>query len=220
MIKISSLRWSRRDAGRDMDNASANTRTSFWQGLRQALHGLSSASNEQLIRAFAKRQDETALHLLVDRLHQDVFHYVLSQSDKTLAQDITQITWLKVLDKATLFVDKGGNSGKAWVYRIARNALIDELRSQQRWQFETLDEVHVANQESLQTLEQDADLQQAFNNVLANLPFAQREAFVLQQEGFSIIEISEICQEKSETIKSRLRYARNTFKQLLGGYHE
>ena len=43
----------------------------------------------------------------------------------------------------------------------------------------------------------------------------RRGAFILQQEGFSLTDISAITGENSETIKSRLRYARKFFKQHL-----
>jgi DNA-directed RNA polymerase specialized sigma24 family protein len=48
------------------------------------------------------------------------------------------------------------------------------------------------------------------------LPFHQREAFIFQQEGFSVEEICTLTDENFETVKSRLRYARNNLKTLLG----
>ena len=52
------------------------------------------------------------------------------------------------------------------------------------------------------------------------LSFVQREALTLQQEGFSLEDIVAITQSNPETIKTRLRYARQNLKQQLGGHHE
>ncbi|MEM7257764.1 MAG: sigma-70 family RNA polymerase sigma factor, partial [Pseudomonadota bacterium] len=49
------------------------------------------------------------------------------------------------------------------------------------------------------------------------LPPEQRETFILQQEGFSNREISDITGVGSETVKSRLRYAKSSLRTRLGG---
>ncbi len=51
---------------------------------------------------------------------------------------------------------------------------------------------------------------------LAQLPVAQREAFLLQQEaGMSLAQIAELTGAGEETIKSRLRYATAKLYPLL-----
>ena len=52
-----------------------------------------------------------------------------------------------------------------------------------------------------------------FNSALLQLPILQREAFIFQQEGFSIIDICELTHSSHETVKSRLRYARTYLKK-------
>ena len=57
---------------------------------------------------------------------------------------------------------------------------------------------------------------------VAALPPAQREVFLLQQEGgLSLAEIAELTGVGAETVKSRLRYAlaklRNELRGELGG---
>ena len=51
---------------------------------------------------------------------------------------------------------------------------------------------------------------------LASLPVLQREAILLQLEEFSLDDIAQITRELPETIKSRLRYARERLAQLMG----
>jgi RNA polymerase sigma-70 factor (ECF subfamily) len=51
---------------------------------------------------------------------------------------------------------------------------------------------------------------------LAELPAAQRDAFLLQQEaGLSIAEIAELTGAGGETVKSRLRYATAKLREAL-----
>ncbi|MDN3651310.1 RNA polymerase sigma factor [Thalassotalea ponticola] len=219
MIKVPSLAWRQHRQSRD-NGANADFRPSIWQQLTGKLARLDSMSNEQLLTLFASSTNTAAMHMLVERLHRDLHYFLLCQSDRVLADDISQMTWLTVLQKAGQFTPQGSQSAKAWLFRIARHQLIDELRRQQRWQFDSLDKADgCAASPTIDSNEYD-DLQQAFERVLAHLPFAQREAFVLQQEGFSIQQISDICEQNIETIRSRLRYSRNAFKKLLGDHYE
>jgi RNA polymerase sigma-70 factor (ECF subfamily) len=63
--------------------------------------------------------------------------------------------------------------------------------------------------------EQEDSLTQ-FDQAIIQLPFYQREAFIFQQEGFTLMDISQLTNESFETVKSRLRYARNNLQKLLG----
>ena len=68
------------------------------------------------------------------------------------------------------------------------------------------------------TLEQESenrDRLTIFNQAGTLLPFHQREAFIFQQEGVSVLQIAELTQQSFETIKSRLRYARQNLKNFL-----
>jgi RNA polymerase sigma-70 factor (ECF subfamily) len=129
----------------------------------------------------------------------------------------------------TKAVNQTHSNVKSWLFTIARNTLIDELRRQQRWQTQSIDEVTLSTDRlfsakmTSQTLEQESDKNAkltVFNHAITLLPFLQREAFIFQQEGFSVLQISELTQDSFETIKSRLRYARTHLKNFLEENHE
>ena len=61
--------------------------------------------------------------------------------------------------------------------------------------------------------ENSAQLKEVLDAIAA-LPPEQGEVFLLHEEGFSQQEIAEITESKPETVKSRLRYARNGLKHL------
>lgn len=167
-----------------------------------------SWSNEALMLRYASSGDNHALSTLYDACGNDLYHFILSLSDPTLAKDISQATWLKVIEKKHLYKDSG--SFKAWIFTLARNQLIDEIRRQKNT---TADLGNVVAEQADEA--HDAALLSRFNRALVNLPFAQREAFCLQQEDFSLEDIAVITHSNIEAVKSRLRYAKDGLRKQL-----
>jgi len=169
---------------------------------------------ETLMSLYAKSGKNELLQRLIELHADDLYHFLLSQSDIELAKDISQKTWLKVIDKREYYQCNG--SFKAWLFTVGRNTLFDEMRRLKR--FQLLFDEHIEPELiSIETLDSNNDMQIKFKQLLEKLPFSQREAFVLQQEGFSILQIAQITQQKEQTIKTRLRYAKSYFKQHIGG---
>ena len=53
--------------------------------------------------------------------------------------------------------------------------------------------------------------------IIHRLPFPQRQAFLLHYEaGLTVPEVAEITQEHIEAVKSKIRYAVQKLKQILG----
>jgi len=166
---------------------------------------------EKLLIDYASTGNKKCLALLVEQFNLSLFHYLLSLSNKELAEDVIQITWLKVMKNNS----QTHTNVKSWLFTIARRTLIDELRQQQKWQYQALEDDHIVSTNLSDELENTDELKR-FNEAISALPFYQKEAFIFQQEGFSILEICQLTDENFETIKSRLRYARNNLKALLG----
>lgn len=166
---------------------------------------------EKLLAMYLATSDSKYLNSLVAYYNDALYHYILSQSDRELAEDVLQITWLKVIKSADKFQNTG--SVKSWLFSIARNTLIDELRRKNKWDWSSIDDLtsNVSIEKSL--IEQDRLT--IFNQAIDNLPFYQREAFIFQQEGFSLDEISLLTNESFETVKSRVRYAKKRIKKYL-----
>ncbi len=179
-------------------------------------------SPEILLTRYIATSKDKYFILLVEQFNQPIYHYLLSQSDKEMAEDIIQSMWLKVIKIKE--IHQKHNNVKSWLFTIARNTLIDELRRQNRWQTQPLNEPDISSELSVlsqtvnYTLEQESenrDRLAIFNQAVTLLPFHQREAFIFQQEGFSVLQIAELTDESFETIKSRLRYARTHIKNFL-----
>lgn len=167
---------------------------------------------EKLLKRYQSTGEVSYLTALVELFNRPIYHYLMTLTDQHTAEDILQITWLKVIKAKPLTQHQP--YVKAWLFSIARNSLIDELRQQNKWHtLQGADEKYTFN-----TLECEivgADLLAKFNQAITQLSFVQKEAFIFQQEGFSVLEICQLTGEDFETIKSRLRYARQNLKRLM-----
>ena len=164
------------------------------------------ADNEWLMEQYRLTQETRYIESLYKECGDDLYHFLLSQTDRQLAQEVCQLAWLRVIERRNSYRSSG--KFKGWLFAIARNLLIDELRRLQRWQTE--EETQLVQPES-----EDAEVcTRSLAEALNQLPFHQREAIVLQQEGFSLQEIADISGQEIETIKSRLRYGKARLKKI------
>ncbi|KKO47066.1 hypothetical protein WG68_03115 [Arsukibacterium ikkense] len=166
------------------------------------------------MQQFQQSGELQSLERLIQQCGDDLYHFLLRQADAQLAADISQQCWLKVLENRHSY--RAQSRFKTWLFTIARNALLDELRRQQRWQGSQWQDSFAADDASV--TEQLAGMQQKqrLAAALVALPPLQREAILLQLEDFSLEEIAHITAELPETIKSRLRYGRERLAQLMG----
>lgn len=104
----------------------------------------------------------------------------------------------------------------AWMFRIVRNAWIDEARSRQRWRTVLAPEGAGAQ---VGTASGESELHSmAVDQALAALPEEQRTAVVLVLvEGLSYAEAAELLQVPLGTLTSRLARGRNALQRLLEG---
>lgn len=170
--------------------------------------------DSQLMRAYADG-DATAFEPLYTRHKQALFRYVRhSCSNEAVAHELFQDIWLHLIKGRTTYHE--ASPFKAWLYRIARNRLIDHYRQQPAIADSPLDhDLPVSHMSNLVTTPltplEIADLSERANVLHAavqDLPAAQREAVLLRHiAGMSLQEIADHLGEGAETIKSRLRYA-------------
>lgn len=180
-------------------------------------------SNESLMIKYGDTGDVKFIKELVKRLEKDLYHYLYNQVGPDLSADLCQIAWEKVIKNRKSYSETG--SVKSWLFKIARSAMVDELRRQQRWQFEDFDDnknviSRADAQDSVIDNMSNNARQRAFEQAMEQLPFLQREAFILQQEGFRLREIAQITYCEVETIKSRLRYAKQSLITLINESRE
>lgn len=132
------------------------------------------------------------------------FFYYRLDADTPLAEDLTSDTFLKAFDRFETYQDKYAFS--TWIYRIARNTLIDHFRTNKREEPEESEELEkVASKEDF-TLEVDRKLKQKEIEIaLSKIPGNQREAVILKYlEELETKEIAEILDTSQANVRKLL----------------
>ncbi|PRO69005.1 RNA polymerase sigma factor [Alteromonas gracilis] len=188
----------------------------LFQGKREKALGVS----ERLMLQYSAKGDEASLAALFDLHNNKLFYFLKVLSDSTVAEDICQRTWIKVIENSHLF--KSGDNFQAWLFTIGRRTLIDELRKSAKLEYNN-DAVELFSSGELtkhaqSTIEEDVAKgleKDVFKACIQQLPYKQKEALSLQLEGFGLREIAAICSAEKETVKTRIRYAKDSLKTML-----
>ncbi|MCV6625831.1 MAG: sigma-70 family RNA polymerase sigma factor [Cellvibrionaceae bacterium] len=175
-------------------------------------------SDEALMGAFG-RGDSLAFEQLYLRHKDPLFGFIYrSLNDRHRVEDLAHETWLGVINSAARYQPEA--AFKTWLFSIAHRKLVDHWRQQGRWQDVASALAARGELATVREAPERLENQRLSEELLAQLPPAQRQALLLQQQGFSLTEIAEISAAKVETIKSRLRYAMAKLRGLAGGAHE
>ena len=181
----------------------------------------SGPADEELMLSYAGG-DAGSFETLYRRHRGPLYRFLLRQvSDAATAEELFQDVWMRVIDSRGRYQARAKFT--SWVYAIAHNRLMDFYRASGRARF--LDQEQA--EEALDALPAGdpapdvlIDNKRAAARLLAalsELPEAQREAFLLQQEGdLSVEEIGAATGVSRETAKSRLRYALAKLRASLG----
>ena len=175
----------------------------------------SALTDEQLVRAYAKGNNEAFDTLL--RRHQDrIFSYILRIiKNEDIANDIFQETFVKAIQ--TIRLGRYTENGKfpAWISRIAHNLIIDYYRQEKSENLHSADltDVDILNRKELceDTIEDIMISNQIRDDVkylIEELPELQKEVLMMRYyQNLSFKEIAEITGVSINTALGRMRYA-------------
>ena len=170
-----------------------------------------------LVRA-AQAGDMNAFSDLFDRYYDVVFRYVLFRmNDRTLAEDLTQETFLRALRRITSVTYQGRDIG-AWFVTIARNLIFDHVKSS-RYRLESTTSDIVELSPSTHGPEQQV-LDMATNEELLRcvrkLNADQQECISLRfLQGLSVAETAKIMDRNEGAVKALQHRAVRRLAQLL-----
>lgn len=184
-----------------------------------------SRTDEQLMLAYGAGSAE-AFEVLYGRWRRQIYRFLIRQCDGAgTADELYQDVWLRVVNARRQYTVAAKFS--TWLFRIARNRLIDHWRSESRKPVAELREAddcetdpvdNVAAPDELQPekIMERKDRVRLVVGAVESLPDAQREAFLLHEEGgLTIDEIAMLTGVGNETAKSRLRYAMTRLRARL-----
>jgi RNA polymerase sigma-70 factor (ECF subfamily) len=178
----------------------------------------------------AKRGDRAAFAVLVDKYKQPVMNFVFrSLRDEIEAEDLAQNVFLQVYKSRSRYKQTAKFS--TWLFTIARNLCLNEIRRRSRHPAESIEEAHAEHEDQPRQQFEDksqiappekllhGELEQKIGEALAGLPENQRTAILLcRQDELSYEEIAEILDCSLSATKSLIHRGRETLKEKLKPY--
>ena len=192
----------------------------------------SDATDEMLMVRY-QRGDREAFAELVRRYKSPVHNVVFRQlRHASNAEDLTQDVFLRVVRNAAEF--KHEASFSTWLYTIARDLCVDQLRNHGHKRHASQDPPSPAVADTVELIDADPDpsgpvdrtaasseVQACIVRAVEQLPDEQREVFLLRQvANLPFSEIAEVTGASENTVKSRMRYALDRLQGALSGFEE
>lgn len=175
--------------------------------------------------------DEDAFAELVGRYRNQITSYIYRiVGDYDTAVDLAQETFIRVYRAAARY--QTTHAFSTYIYRIATNVAISELRKRKRRRLvsltglltspdgEELMDFQPVDEKPLQDIALiDAEKRAVIKRAISTLPDRYRAPLVLRDvEGKSYDEIAAILQTSEGTVKSRINRARNFLRDKMQNY--
>lgn len=178
---------------------------------------------DQELLARLRKDDEVALEELIRRKTKPLLQVVgRIVGDLEEARDVVQVTFLRVWENRLKFDERW--SPNTWIYRIATNLAIDQLRSRQsrertaepvRRHMLQLAEPAAMGAGALEALS-DREVERIFTELAADLSEKQRAVFLLREvEGLSSEEVAATVGCRESTVRNHLFHARRALREGL-----
>jgi len=177
-------------------------------------------TDEKKLIYAAKEGEQLAYDKIVTKYLPLVYRYIARLTgDRHLAEELSQETFIKAWKNIRQF--EADKSLKPWIMRIARNCAFDSLRKKKTIAFSFLSEPEQYRLENIRTeslspdeLVEKKEKKELVEKILSHLSEEEREVLILHYlEELTVPEIAEILKKPEETIRTRLRRARASFRE-------
>jgi RNA polymerase sigma-70 factor (ECF subfamily) len=177
----------------------------------------SSQRSEQEYVKLAVAGDEHAFTFLYEKYIDNIYRFVLYRvADSETAEDLTSAVFLKVWEKLGSYQDRG-LPFRAWLFRIARNAVIDHYRT--RKEVAPIDLISPEELPKTSALADDVEKSleaERIRRLMDQLTDIQREVLILKLiNGFSTEEIAETLGKKAGAVRALQMRALNALSKLI-----
>ena len=188
------------------------------------------ADPDALLMLRVKRGDRAAFAELVEKYKQPLFNFIFrTLRDETETEDVAQTVFLQVYKSRARYERTAKFS--TWLFTIARNLCLNEIRRRSRHPAESLEEAHAEHDDQPSRQYEDkkiflptdhalhGELARKIEEALAELPENQRTAILLcRQDELSYEEIAEVLECSLSATKSLIHRGRETLKEKLKPY--
>lgn len=183
---------------------------------------LEEMSNEDLMSLSAGKNgfSSEASGIIYNRYNTKVKNYIYNFTKSyEKAEDMSQDIFLKIISNPSLYKKISGSKFKSWVFTLAKNMAINELRKSENKFTNVADFSEKEFLHPSSNLSHELDKEESFevlNSKIKNLKFSFYD--VLNKEYFKEMSYEEIVKatgEKLGTIKSRINHAKKKLKKLI-----
>jgi RNA polymerase sigma-70 factor (ECF subfamily) len=176
---------------------------------------MDGSETDEALMAMYQKGDARAFEALYARHKGGLYRYFLRQCGvAATAEELYQDVWTNLIRARERYEPRAKFT--TFLYRMAHNRLVDHYRRQASGVPISYDDDGESPMEQIADAPQrqpDNELEarrqaRRLRSLIADLPEAQREAFLLSEEGgLTLKEIAQTTGVNAETAKSRLRYA-------------
>lgn len=180
-------------------------------------------TDQELIKDFVSGNQQS-LEILINRHKEKLFSYIkMLVKEQTLAEDIFQDTFIKIIRSFKKGVYKDEGRFYSWATRIAHNLVIDYYRKQKNMKMLSNEscEFDLFNDAkfSEKTIEEKIIKEQILNDlkgIIKELPDDQRSIVIMRLYlNMSFKEIAELTNVSINTALGRMRYAIINLRKLM-----
>jgi RNA polymerase sigma-70 factor (ECF subfamily) len=193
----------------------------------------SDATDEMLMVRY-QRGERAAFAELLRRHNRPVYNFVRRLlGAPTVAEDVTQDVFMRLVQNAAEFKHEARFA--TWLYTIARNLCIDQLRRAAHRRHASLDQPvgcdegqllgellsDGSGRASVERSAVSAEVRSSIVKAVESLSEEQREVFLLREvANLPFKDIAEVTGVGENTVKSRMRYALDHMRQALHEFEE
>ncbi len=197
--------------------------------IEKPVTAIESRTDHALLEA-TREGDEEAFAEIVGRYRNPITNFLYRMlNDYEEAVDLAQETFVRVYRAAERY--HAGYAFSTYIYRIATNLAISEIRKRKRRRLVSLTGLFQPSDEEVTEFQPkdekplqdarlaDSQIKEVVAKAIATLPERYRAPLILRDvEGKTYEEIAEILEANEGTIKSRISRGRNMLKDKLKKY--
>ncbi|HET9137365.1 MAG TPA: RNA polymerase sigma factor [Candidatus Kapabacteria bacterium] len=165
--------------------------------------------------------DDAAYRTLYDAFERSLYIYcVRILKNESEARDIFQDIWVRMYKMRGEKIEVRRFSGL--LFTVARNYCLNSLRDNKAYASISFDELPDEAEVIVRTKDiENADLRELLQRALSQLPFNQRESFILREYvGYSYDEIADIMGTNAANVRARAHRARERLRTIISAWLE
>jgi len=190
------------------------------EGLLGSAEPLTLDRETQLFHSFLSGND-AAFRTLYDAFERSLYIYcVRLLKNEAEAKDLFQDIWVRMYKMRGERIQVRRFSGL--LFTVARNYCLNSIRDNRGFNNLSLDEMSDDSDVFLRSKDiENSDLRELLQKALSQLPFNQRESFILREYvGYNYTEIAEIMGTTAANVRARSHRARERLRTIVGAWME